>query len=207
MENNFITAMEVEVAWKLTENGLDALNTTFDACLDLFATIGALRTRTDADIELKFMKAYTEQPLTAIKILFYARDIEAGLGERRVFRTCLRWLAVNRTNTVIANISNIVKYGRYDDLYELVDTPAEQEAFDFITKQLTDDIENRKNNQPISLLAKWLKSINTSSKKEKSRALGRLTAKYLKLTEAGYRKLLSDLRSYINVLEKTMSKK
>ena len=204
MENNFITAMEVEVAWKLTENGLDALNTTFDACLDLFATIGALRTRTDADIELKFMKAYTEQPLTAIKILFYARDIEAGLGERRVFRTCLRWLAVNRTNTVIANISNIVKYGRYDDLYELVDTPAEQEAFDFITKQLTDDIENRKNNQPISLLAKWLKSINTSS--EKSRALGRLTAKYLKLTEAGYRKLLSDLRSYINVLEKTMSK-
>ena len=29
--NAFIQAMEKEVAWKQTENGADALNTTFDA--------------------------------------------------------------------------------------------------------------------------------------------------------------------------------
>src|SRR5574343_643302 len=103
MENKFVTAMEQTVAWKLTENGLDALNTTFDSCLDLFSTIGALRTRSDSDIANKFMKAYTEQPLTAMKILFYARDIEGGLGERRVFRVGLKWLANNRTKDVIAN--------------------------------------------------------------------------------------------------------
>ena len=117
MENKFIEAMEMKSPWKLTENGLDALNTAFDANLDLFATIGALRSRSDEEIANKFMKAYTEQPLTAMKILFYARDIEEGLGERRVFRIGLKWLALNRTKDVIANIDNIAKFGRYDDLY------------------------------------------------------------------------------------------
>lgn len=203
MESRFIEAIEKDVAWKLTENGLDALNTTFDANLDLFSTIGALRTRSDHEITDKFMNAYTEQPLTAIKILFYARDIEAGLGERRVFRVCLRWLANNRTQDVIVNIPNIVKFGRFDDLYELVNTPAEKDAFMFIKDQLVKDIVNMQEGKPISLLAKWLKSVNTSSKE--SRRLGRLTAFYLDLTEKKYRKLLADLRSYINIVEKNMS--
>ena len=34
--NKFAQAMEREVAWKTTENGQPALNTTFDKCLDLF---------------------------------------------------------------------------------------------------------------------------------------------------------------------------
>ena len=204
MENKFVMAMEETVAWKLTENGLDALNTTFDACLDLFATIGALRTRSESEIALKFMKAYTEQPLTAMKILFYARDIEEGLGERRVFRIGLKWLADNRTKDVIANIENIAKYGRYDDLYELVETPAEQAAFNFIATQLEKDLKDKAENKPISLLAKWLKSINTSS--AESSRLGKLTAKHLKLSEKNYRKTLSSLRNYIDVLEKKMSK-
>lgn len=204
MENKFVTAMEQTVAWKLTENGLDALNTTFDSCLDLFSTIGALRTRSDSNIANKFMKAYTEQPLTAMKILFYARDIEEGLGERRVFRVGLKWLANNRTKDVIANIENIVKFGRYDDLYELVETPAEQAAFDFIAEQLTKDLRDKAEEKPISLLAKWLKSINTSS--AESSRLGKLTAKRLALSEKKYRKTLSSLRNYIDVLENKMSK-
>ena len=150
MENKFVTAIENEVSWKLTENGLDALNTTFDACLDLFSTIGALRTRTDNDISLKFMKAYTEQPLTAIKILFYARDIDAGLGERNVFKVCLKWLAHDRTKDVLVNMANIVKYGRYDDLYTLVDTPAEKAMFAFIKAQLLEDLKNMTEEKPVS---------------------------------------------------------
>ena len=205
MGNNFVAAIEKEVAWKLTENGLDALNTTFDACLDLFATIGALRTRSDDEIKNKFMKAYTEQPLTAMKILFYARDIEAGLGERRAFRIGLKWLARNRSKDVIANIGNIAKYGRFDDLYELVGTPAETAMFEFIKVQILSDIKNMSEHQPISLLAKWLKSVNTSSKE--SVRLGRLTAKRLNLSERDYRQLLSSMRTYLDVLEKKMSAK
>jgi len=205
MENKFVAGIEQEVAWKLTENGLDAFNTTFDSCLDLFSTIGALRTRQDDEIITKFMKAYTEQPLTAMKILFYARDIEEGLGERRVFRICLKWLALNRTNDVIANIYNIAKYGRFDDLYELVDTPAETDMFEFVKVQILSDIKNMSEHQPVSLLTKWLKSVNTSS--PESVRLGKLTAKRLNLSEREYRQLLSTMRTYIDVLEKKMSAK
>lgn len=204
MENKFVKAIEKEVAWKLTENGLDALNTTFDANLDLFATIGALRKRRDAEIETKFMKAYIEQPLTAMKILFYARDIEEGLGERRVFRVGLNWLANNRTKDVVANIPNIAKYGRFDDLYTLAGTPAEKEAFAFMKEQFDKDIINMQEGKSVSLLGKWLKSVNTSSKE--SVKLGKLTAKLFKMSEKEYRKTLASLRKYIDVLEKKLSK-
>lgn len=54
-----------------------------------------------------------------------------------------------------------------------------------------------------SLCAKWLKSENTSSKK--SRELGNKTRKALGLSHKEYRKLLSHLRTRINIVEKLMS--
>ena len=76
-----------------TENGAAARNTTGDARLDLFATIGSLRKADQERIELLFAEAYQADPLFALKILFYARDIREGLGERRVFRILLQYLA------------------------------------------------------------------------------------------------------------------
>ena len=202
--NKFAQAMEREVAWKTTENGQPALNTTFDKCLDLFGTIGALRSRTEAEIKLKFSEAYREDPLTAVKILFYARDIELGLGERNTFKICLNWLADFATEDVILNLENVVKFGRWDDLYALDGTRAEKAAYDFMKEQfLKDCLDLKTENKPISLLGKWLKSVNTSS--EESKALGKKTAKMFGLSEVNYRKCLSALRTRINVIEKLMS--
>lgn len=201
--NKFVQAIEREVAWKKTENGQTALNTTFDACLDLFSTIGALRNRSDGDIEAKVAAAYAEDKLLCMKCIFYARDIEEGLGERRTFRVALKYLAQRHKEDVIVNIPNIAKYGRFDDLYELVDTPVEKDAFAFIKKVFEEDCENLKNNKPLSLAAKWLKSVNTSS--AESRRLGQLTAKYLGLTEREYRTKLAKMRSVLKVTEKDMS--
>ena len=201
--NKFVQAMEKEVAWTETENGQTALNTTFDACLDLFSTIGALRKRTDGDIEAKVGAAYAEDKLVCMKIVFYARDIEQGLGERRVFRVALKYLAHRHPRDVVVNIPNIVKYGRFDDLYELVGTPVEKEAFTFMKLAFEEDCKNFKEKKPLSLAAKWLKSINTSSKE--SRKLGQLTAKYFGLTERDYRIALSTLRNALKIVEKDMS--
>lgn len=203
--SNFMEALEQSFAWKLTENGQDALNTTFDANLDLFSTIGALRNRSDEDITNKFAKAYAESPLTAIKMLFYARDIKEGLGERRIFRLGLEWLGNFKTADAIANIPNIVKFGRFDDLYCLIGTQAESAVWDYIIKQWNQDIANYRENKPLSLMAKWLKSVNTSS--AESRELGLKTAKALGMSARVYRKNLSALRARLNVLEQTMTKK
>lgn len=199
---DFVKAIEKETNWKETENGQTALKFTLDACLDLFATIGALRTRDENEIVTKFAKAYGENPLVAVKTLFYSRDIEQGLGERRTFRAILHYLGDAHTQDVIANLENIVKFGRYDDLYCLVGTAAESAVAAFINAQLKEDILLLINGEPVSLMAKWLKSTNTSS--AESRELGRWTAQALGITLPQYRKILSALRRQIKLVETQM---
>lgn len=203
MGNRFTDAIEKEVAWKTTENGQPALNTTFDANLDLFSTIGALRNRSDADIESKISAAYAEDKLICMKCIFYARDIRGGLGERRVFRTALRYLAQRHPADVALNIPNIVKYGRFDDLYELVGTPLEYNAFRFMKFVLDEDMKNLDKGLPVSLSAKWMKSANATSKK--TCELGRLTARMFGMSEKTYRKVLARLRKALKIVERDMS--
>lgn len=76
-----------------TENGAVTYRSTQSECLDLFATIGALRRERDEEITNRFLRAYAEDADLAMKTLFFARDIRGGIGERRVFRTILKWLA------------------------------------------------------------------------------------------------------------------
>ena len=108
-----------------TENGALTLETTGDCCLDLFATVGALRHVSEEEICLRFQRAWAENRDIAMKILFFARDVRGGLGERRAFRAITRWLADYAHTSVVKNISNIPEYGRYDDLLSLLSTSCE----------------------------------------------------------------------------------
>lgn len=200
---NFSEALRNESKFTRTENGALALNTTGDACLDLFSTIGSLRNADENRIYALFEEAYKENPLYATKIVFYGRDIRGGLGERDTFRTLINYIAKNHSEAIINNINLIGEYGRFDDLYNLCDTPVEDYMWGYIRKTFYEDIEKMNNNEPISLLAKWLKSVNTSSKE--SNRLGKLTAKKLGLSIKDYRKTLSQLRSYLRVTEKYLT--
>ena len=87
-----------------TENGAVTYETTGSECLDLFATVGALRSSSEQAILNRFIRAFTENPDLALKTLFFARDVRGGLGERRVFRVCLNWLACNAPDSAKKNI-------------------------------------------------------------------------------------------------------
>ena len=172
--NKFVNGAKEVASHKLTENGAFAYNTTGDgALLDLFGVVGALRSREDYEIEEKFAAAFDEDKNLAMRMMFYARNARGGLGERRTFRIMLKWLCRNHTDLAVANIPNIAEFGRFDDLYEYVDTPAEEAMWVWVFARLQDDYEKMLANKPISLLAKWLKSINTSS--VQSRYLARRT--------------------------------
>ena len=93
-----------------TENGAVTYQSTQSECLDLFATIGALRRESDEEITNRFLRAYAENADLAMKTLFFARDIRGGIGERRVFRTILKWLAHNELQSVEKNIPYIAEY-------------------------------------------------------------------------------------------------
>lgn len=203
MSDRFIHALIKESNYTRTERYAVALKSTNSALVDLFGQIGAMRNRTDQDIESAFAKAFAEDRLLATKMVFYARNIRGGLGERRAARIIFRYLANLYPDIIRKNIQYIPLFGRYDDLYEFVETPVEEDMWRLIRKQWQLDVQNMNNNKPVSLMAKWLKSINTSS--EESRKLGKLTAKKLGLSEKQYRRTLSMLRSYLDIVEVKMS--
>lgn len=207
---NFAQAMYREGTHKLTENGAFAYDSTAQgALLDLFAQIGALRPRTETEIIQKFAAAFKEDKLLATKMLFYAGDIrQGGLGERRTFRICLKWLAENYPTIALKNMELIPYFNRFDSLFELVGTDCENAMWELIAKTLTEDTRAMKASRngkhvPASLLAKWMPSENTSS--AKTRALADKAIKALRLTPRAYRKMLSALRKHINVTERLMS--
>lgn len=139
--NTLLKELKNEANKTYTENGAAALKSTGSAVYDLFATGAAYRTRSDSDVLYLFTQAWKENRELALKCLFYLRDIRGGQGERRFFRVCMRWLATNEPNVVRKNIKNIVEYGRFDDLYCLVDTPVEKDIFKFISHQIAEDIK------------------------------------------------------------------
>ncbi len=199
MANTFMNAMNNANNYVMTENCALTHGSTMSGLLDMFALGGAYRTRSDADCILLFKKAYEEDALRALKCLFYLRNVRGGQGERRFFRVVLKWLAKNHPEDVIRNLENIPFYGRWDDLYALVETPVEDKMFYLMKQQLVLDLKSK----TPSLLAKWLKSENTSS--HESRQLATLTRKKFNLTSREYRKALSSLRERIRVLERLMS--
>ena len=200
----FMDDLEIETGVTLTENGGLALSTTGDKLLNLFAVLGALRSR-PTDVIDKFKLAYHENADLATKMVFYARDIRGGLGERTVGRYMLCNLAIMNPKVVIANMANIPEYGRWDDLFALVYTPVETEMIKFISEQLKKDVMGMHEGQNISLLAKWMPSINASSKN--TVALAKKLCRDLGIKPADYRKTLSELRKYIDVTEVKMSSK
>lgn len=189
----------------VTENGAVGYRTTGKALLDLNFSVASLRSASEAEIASKFVKAFFEDKRTAMKWLFFARDVRGGLGERRLFRTVMKYLADNLPEYVRPVTELVAEYGRYDDLLCLLDTGLVSEVYPLIEEQLNRDLESMKNGQPISLLAKWLPSPGASSATTKHHA--KQIQKMLGTTERQYRKMLSELRGYLDVVEKKMSAK
>ncbi len=197
-----LTNLKNQMNTTATENGAVTHASTLSDCLDLFATIGALRRESEEDILTRFMRAFTEDRDLAVKTLFYARDVRGGLGERKVFRVILRWLSVNEPETVRKNLTHIAEYGRFDDLLVLMDTPVEKAMLGVVREQLRRDIHAMNNGETVSLLAKWLPSVNTS--KADAVKTAKKIARFLEMDDRTYRKMLSRLRAYIRILENNL---
>ena len=189
----------------VTENGAATHLTTESDCLDLFATIGALRHAGDSEIVTRFTRAYAENRDIAMKLLFFARDIRGGLGERRVFKVILNRLAENEPDSVLKNIQYVAEYGRYDDLLCLMGTPCERQMLDVLKAQFDRDNEALKNDGEVSLLAKWLPSVNASN--SETVLCAKKIAKHFGMNDASYRKALVALRARIRIIENNLREK
>ncbi|MDE7121918.1 MAG: DUF2828 family protein, partial [Oscillospiraceae bacterium] len=174
-------------------------------CLDLFFRAGAMRNVSEQEIADVVTRSFAEDAVKTLKILFFARDVRGGLGERHFFRTAMRTLTAIAPEAVARNVPYFSEYGRFDDLCALLHTSCEDVAVKEIQKQLNADKLAMQNGEKVSLLAKWLPSVNASSKE--TRQTARYLASLLGMTERNYRKLLVALRRYIDILENRLREK
>ena len=190
----------------LTENGAMGYRTTGKELLDLNFSVGSLRNASDVQIMNRFTKVFFENKELAVKWLFFARDVREGLGERRLFKVCLKALADLDEKAVIKLLPYVSEYGRWDDLLIMLseDMPANvgKRVYWMLLEQLSEDEENMKAGKPISLLAKWMPSLNCSSKQRKD--LAKRICKYWDMPEKQYRQSLSALRKYLDIVERKM---
>ena len=202
----FMNAMKETMNVSVTENGAVGYRTTGRALLDLNFAVASLRSASEAEIVQKFIKAFVENPILAMRWLFFARDAREGLGERRLFRVVIAELSKSNPEMVLPVIKLIAEYGRWDDLWCLLDNSKSAEVvYKIVDEQLTEDLKNMEAGKSISLLAKWMPSANASSKETKKYA--KQLYKALGLTEREYRKALSKFRKHLDIVEVKMSSK
>jgi hypothetical protein len=188
-----------------TNNGALAHASSGSEVLNVFGLAGAMRNANEKEINTLIHKAWQDDRDLALRVFFYLGDIRGGQGERRFLKQAINYLIKNDPKIAEKIISLIPEYSRWDLVYEFEGTALEKEMFQEISKQFKDDMNSLSKGESVSLLGKWLKSINTDS--DESRRLGRKTAEALGLTIPKYRKSLSKLRAVIDVVEKKMCAK
>lgn len=189
-----------------TTNGSAAFDTTKSKLLDMNFKVASYRQAPETAIQRDFKAAFNENPLLAIRWLFYIRDCRGGGGEKRVFNVCMKYLASKKDVSWMATtlVSLIPEYGYYKDWFLFWDNDVMRKAIlAEIVKVLNEDIKNYKAGKSVTLLAKYLPSNNASSQQSRKMALE--IASYIGWSERDYRQTLSVLRKHIDVVERKMS--
>jgi hypothetical protein len=179
----------------LTENGMTTNSSSLNHCVDLFFQIGAMRGQDKNRLISVFTKAYGENPLVAMKLLFWSRDVRGGAGERQIFKDIITHMVKVHKESIFKNIHLISEFGRWDDILTLIGTPLESCALETIVTGLNDD-------KTKSLVAKWMPRLSVNDKSKKVQA--EKIRKHLKLSPKEYRRLLSGLS---NTVEQAMCSK
>ena len=205
---NFMNAMKDTIDkvynnFSVTENGAIGYKTTGHTLLDMNFAVSSYRNASSDEIIFMFRKAFNETPELAMRWLFYVRDIRGGTGERRLFREIIKDMANHCPGFTKMLVPYVQEYGRIDDLWVLLETPCKHTVLQWFANQIREDVKNMKNNKPVSLCAKWACSENASS--PLTRRCANMMMDALNMSPRQYRKTLSDLRRYIDVVERKMS--
>ena len=161
----------------LTANDAPTQASSLSKVVDLFFQIAAMRAQEDETVIRVFDAAFAQSPEQTLKVLFWARDVRQGQGERRVFRVIVKHLANTNTSAISSLIRLVPTYGRWDDVLAFIDTPCEPVALDVISNALKSGD---------ALCAKWMPREKSSKK-----SIAYKIRKSMGLSSRSYRKLLS----------------
>ena len=148
-----------------------------------------------------------------VRVRFYPKGFEYSVKDDkiRIVATGCKFKQFNLGRVVSCDFYNgngpwnekpIPEFGRYDDLVSLIGTACEKDALRTIRKQLEADLAS---DAEVSLLAKWLPSVNASNAETVRKA--KRIARYLGMSDAEYRKTLVELRKKIRIIENHLREK
>ena len=200
MLNELKATLNRENNYQLTENGAVGYKSTGSALTDLNFRVTSMRNGITTVDLLLFCDAMNEDLEYAIKWLFFARDVRGGMGERDVFQRFYMQYAELYPNEAKATLKLVAEFGRWKDVIDIINIDQDNNlgGLELVKEVFYTDIQNRMAGRPISLLAKWMPSINASGKARKQ---AKRFAKYFDFSYEAYRKVLSKLRAYLDVTE------
>lgn len=172
--NAFIDAVANQEA--RTTNGMKALKSSANACVDFFFQAGASRGK---NIIPAFTAAYVEDRQLALRITQWLRDVRGGAGERQIFRDILKHLETTDVDAAKILLSKVPELGRFDDIFVVTTPELKTAAYTMLGEAL------RNNN---GLAAKW-----TPRKGETAAEI----RKFFGMTPKQYRKSLVNLTSVV----------
>ena len=203
MMNELKSEIERNSNLQMTENGATGYSTAGNPLVDLNFKVPSFRKGVPMIDLMRFDLAMKTNLSYAIKWLFFVRDVREGLGEKRAFiEFFTRFWQFNQTKA--KNVIELIgEYGRWKDIFDIIEFSKNNElkfvCYDVIERQLKQDIDNFTAGKNISLLAKWMPSINAS---DSVRPLALDMRNRLGLSNKEYRKMLSKLRKHIGVVER-----
>ena len=215
---DFMSNLENKVGVE-TENGAIVYKNSNKPLVDLNYMVGSMRKllsifnktkKADQNISRfrrKFMEAFAEDPFYTTIWLFYLRDPRNGLGERDLFRILFTDLAESKKNmNFIPLLECVFEHGRIDDFIKIGCRIDIDETVRVIDQTIQIDLKRASEDKSISLLAKWMPSINTSSRE--TVRLAKDICRRSRLFRDDYHfyaKTLKKLREYLKVVETRMS--
>ena len=211
-----------------TENGMQGYKSIGNPYLDFLYKVSSFRGKSEDELKkivFDFIASIMndENKNYLLKFILYIRDPRNGLGERALGRELVASLFKyfdfeNKEDIFTWILDNLSAYGRWDDLIDLIQSlyiskygaaeskygiPHILQVVDSLKETLLKDLELINKNAPITLLAKWMPSINTSS--TTARVWAKFFAKRFGWSEKQYRQNLSKLRKHLKVTERKMS--
>lgn len=214
-KNSFISSMFSNNTF--TENGMPAHTGSMSALVDMLFKMGAIRTgkvndKIKQDMITLFAQAFREDEEKAVKLLFYGRDIESGMGEREFFRVNSLWLIRNGYFDMVQHNllsvdgikNNII---RTDDIIYIANELvilnkrfANKRYDEFIFKSMEFLFKLLEDSEISSIVAKWMPRKNGKYKE----LVAYMRKNGLISTFSNYRKFIV---SKTNVVEQLMSAK
>ena len=199
-----------------TENGAQGYKTSNNAYVDFLFCLSGLRPQHGVSLDtladrLEIMNLVRNSDGDILCFAMYLRDPRHGIGERMIGRAIIVCLFKyftweGKDEAFAAILKNMPEYGRWDDIIEIGYCLRDTKYFDMLCNtlysQLQEDLYNANEKQNCSLLAKWMPSVNA---KQKSREKALAIIRKLGLREAKYRKILSTLREYLDIVERDAS--